>query len=155
MTQTNVPAPKVTVPCSSCGKLNRVNAGRLTHRPKCGSCGQPLQLDRPLALTDATFEKVVSGSDLPVVVDFYADWCQPCKIMAPLFDEIARERVGLAVIAKLDTDRQQQTAARFAIRGIPTTIAFVRGREVGREVGAVPKPRLSQLVDSALAAARP
>lgn len=153
MTETNVPDRKATLPCTSCGKLNRVRVERIRQGPRCGSCAQPLVLDRPLTLTDATFDQVVSGSDLAVVVDFYADWCQPCKIMAPLFDQIAREKAGLVVVAKLDTQRHQQTAARFAIRGIPTTIAFVRGAEAGREVGAVPKPRLSQLVETAIVGA--
>jgi thioredoxin 2 len=96
-----------------------------------------LALDHPLHLTDATFDRVVSGSDLPVLVDFYADWCGPCKMMAPSVDRLARESVGSALIAKLDTDASPRTSQRFQIRGIPTSIVFREGREATRQTGAV------------------
>src|SRR5690606_25401663 len=95
---------------------------------------------------DQDLERVVADSEVPVLVDFYADWCGPCKMMAPLLDELARERAGEVLVAKLDTDRNPTMAVRFGIRGIPTLIAFQGGREVSREVGAVPKPRLQALV---------
>jgi thioredoxin len=97
-------------------------------------------------VTDAGFERVVSGTTVPVLVDFYADWCGPCKMMAPLLDDIAREHRGTAVVAKLDTDRNQQTAARFGIRSIPTLIAFRDGREATREIGVVPKARIEAML---------
>jgi thioredoxin 2 len=141
--------PKATVTCIFCDTANRVDLTRVHDRPKCGKCGRPMLLDRPVRVTDADLERVVRDSDVPVLVDFYADWCGPCKMMAPLLDELARERAGNVLVTKLDTDRNQAMATRFAIRGVPTLIAFRGGREVAREVGAVPKPRLEALLASA------
>jgi thioredoxin len=103
-------------------------------------------LDRPVPLTDETFARTISEAQLPVLVDFYADWCGPCKMMAPFVDELARERQGTALIANLDTDRARLTAGRFDIRGIPTVIVFRHGAEVARQTGAVPKSGLEQLL---------
>ena len=141
--------PKATVSCPFCQTLNRVDLSRVNHRPKCGECGRPIVLDRPIQVSDQDLERVVHDSDVPVLVDFYADWCGPCKIMAPVLDELARERAGSVLVAKLDTDRNPAMAVRYAIRGIPSLIAFKGGREVAREVGAVPKPRLEALLDRA------
>jgi thioredoxin 2 len=138
---------KATVQCTSCGKLNRVDLARAQNRPKCGQCGRPILLDRPVPLSDASFDRVVADSSVPVLVDFYADWCGPCKMMAPVLDEFARERMGQLLVAKLDTDRNPAVAQRFRIASIPTLIVFRGGREVAREMGAVPKPRLAALVD--------
>jgi len=146
-------SPRATVACPFCRTLNRVDLGRVTDRPKCGECGRPILLDRPVQLSDAEFERVVADTEVPVIVDFHADWCGPCKVMAPLLDEIARERAGRVLVAKLDTDRNPATAKRFSITGIPTLIAFRDGREVAREVGALPRPRLDALIDGALAPA--
>ena len=139
-------APKATVSCPFCQTLNRVDLARVQDRPKCGECGRPILLDRPIRVGDQDLERVVKDSDVPVLVDFYADWCGPCKMMAPLLDDLARERAGEVLVAKLDTDRNPTMAVRYAIRGIPTLIAFQGGREVAREVGALPKPRLEALV---------
>lgn len=140
---------KATLACISCGKLNRIDLSLVSRLPKCGSCGSPIHLDKPASIDDRTMEKVVTGTDVPVLVDFYADWCGPCKSMAPQIEEMARAHSGRAVIAKLDTDRSPQMAGRFGIRGIPTLIVFSRGREVGREVGAVPRPTLEALLQKA------
>ncbi len=140
---------KATVACSSCGRLNRVDLARATAGPKCGACGRPIALDHPLPLSDATFDRVVGGSDVPVLVDFYADWCGPCKIMAPVLDSVAQARAGSVLVAKLDTDRNPAVARRFQIASIPTLIVFRGGREVGRELGAIPRPRLEALLDRA------
>ncbi len=134
------------VTCPFCGKLNRVNLDRISDRPKCGECGKPILLDRPIHVSDQDLERVVNGSDVPVLVDFYADWCGPCKIMAPQLDDLAHAHAGRVLVAKLNTDRNPVMPQRFRIRGIPTLIAFRQGREVGREVGAVPKPRLEALL---------
>jgi thioredoxin 2 len=147
---TSTETARVTVSCPSCSKLNRVKLSRLGDQPKCGSCGKAIRLDQPIALSDRDFERVVTGSEVPLLVDFYADWCGPCKVMAPHIEELARKHAGRALIAKLDTDRNQTTAQRFAIRGIPTLIVFRDGREVAREVGAVPKPRLEELLERQL-----
>ncbi|HEX8358945.1 MAG TPA: thioredoxin [Longimicrobium sp.] len=140
---------KATVACSSCGRLNRVDLARAGDRPKCGACGRPIALDHPLPVTDATFDRVVGGSDVPVLVDFYADWCGPCKIMAPVLDAVAQARAGSVLVAKLDTDRNPAVARRFQIASIPTLIVFRGGREVARELGAIPRPRLEALLDRA------
>jgi len=140
---------KATVPCGFCGTLNRVELGRIDAKPRCGECGKPLLLDRPVKVGDNDLEKVVAGTDVPVIVDFYADWCAPCKMMAPVLDAFARERAGRALVCKLDTDRSPTMAVRFAIRGIPTLIVFNGGREAARQTGAVPRQRLDALVDSA------
>lgn len=142
---------KATVSCPFCQTPNRVDLGRVQDRPKCGECGKPILLDRPIKVGDQDLERVVANSDVPVLVDFYADWCGPCKMMAPLLDELARDRVGEVLVTKLDTDRNPAMALRFGIRGIPTLIAFQGGREVAREVGAVAKARLQALVDRAAA----
>ena len=142
---------RATVRCASCGKLNRVDVARAADGPKCGQCGGAIRLDRALLLTDAEFARVVKDAEVPVLVDFYADWCGPCKMMAPLLDQLARERVGELLVAKLDTDRNPSTSMQFEIRSIPTLIVFRGGREVGRVMGAVPRQRLDALVSAALA----
>jgi thioredoxin len=107
-------------------------------------------LDRPFPLNDDTFARTIQDADVPVLVDFYADWCGPCKAMAPALDEIARSYQGRALVAKLDTDRAQRTAGAFDIRGIPTTIIFRSGKEVARQTGAMPKPMIAKMLDGAL-----
>jgi thioredoxin 2 len=139
------------VRCPFCLKLNRVDLARAAERPACGECSRPLLLDRPLAVTDADLERVVRETDVPVVVDFYADWCQPCKVMAPLLDELARVRLGELLVMKLDTDRNPAMSMKYGIRGIPTLIVFRDGGEFARETGAIPRQRLDRLIESALA----
>jgi thioredoxin 2 len=141
-----VSTAKATVSCPFCLTLNRVDLSRAGDRPKCGSCGKPILVDRPVRVSDADFERVIGGTTVPVLVDFYADWCGPCKAMAPVLDDLAAKRTGRLLVVKLDTDANPQTATRFGIRGIPTLILFRDGREAGREVGAVPRQRLEQLV---------
>lgn len=141
--------PRAAVPCPHCGRINRVDLARVRERPRCGECSRPLLLDRPVRLTGAAFDRVVSETEVPVLVDFYADWCGPCKVMAPLLDELADERAGEIVVAKLDTDRDRETAGRFGIRGIPTLIVFRDGREAARETGAIPRARIERLVAEA------
>ena len=134
MSSTDVGRP-VTVRCAFCGKLNRVDLNRVDAGPKCAECGRPIRLDRPLKVTDADFERVIDGASVPVIVDCYADWCGPCRMMAPTLDEFARATSGHVLVLKLDTDANPLTARRLGIKGIPTLIAFKGGREVRRHVG--------------------
>jgi thioredoxin 2 len=137
-----------TVACPFCQTLNRVDLARIEQHPKCGKCGKPILLDRPIAVSDATFDRVTSDTTVPVLVDFYADWCAPCKIMAPLLDDVARRKSGEVLVTKLDTDRNPATGMRFGIRGIPTLILFKQGKEVGRRVGAVPAADIEALLNA-------
>jgi len=137
---------RVTLSCPFCATLNRVDLARLDARPKCGQCGRPLLLDRPLAVTDQTFDRLIGDAEVPVFVDFYADWCGPCKVIAPILDDIARERMGELLVLKLDTDRNPGTMTRFGVRGIPTLILFAHGAEVARLTGAVPRAQIDALL---------
>jgi thioredoxin 2 len=135
-----------TLPCPSCGRFNRVDLGRAASSPRCGVCGTALRLDAPLPLGHAQLERVVRDAPVPVLVDFYADWCAPCRAMTPTLEAIARDHAGKALVAKVDSDRHPDAAIHYQVRGIPTLVAFREGREVGREVGAVPRPALEALL---------
>ena len=148
-TETNTNARKLTVRCQFCDTWNRIDAGKVTAGPKCGKCAKPILLERPITLTDDTFSRTISESDLPVAVDFYADWCGPCRMMAPAVDALAAHLQGKALVAKLNTDHSSRTTGGFNIRGIPTTIVFSGGKEVARQSGALPLESLKQLVAKA------
>ena len=152
MSGTATTSRKATVRCIFCSKLNRVDLSKVDQHPKCGECGRPILLDRPLPVTDQEFDRVIADAEVPVVVDFYADWCGPCKMMAPVFDDFAREQRGRALVIKMDTEQSPATPQRFGIRGIPTLIVFSGGREVARHVGAAPKARLEELLAKTAAA---
>lgn len=141
-----VTAGKATVPCPICGTLNRVELGRLEQRPKCGECGRPILLDRPQRVTQEVFDRVVRETDVPVLVDFHADWCGPCRVMAPVLDELANKRAGSVLVVKVDTDRAPALAEGYGIRGIPTLILFRQGREAERRVGLVKRAELDTLL---------
>jgi thioredoxin 2 len=130
-------AEPIHVVCPTCSTVNRVLPERVGPAAKCGRCKNPLFTGKPIELNDGNFDVHVGKSDLPVVVDFWAAWCGPCKMMAPHFERAAAEIEPAARLAKLDTEAAQQTAGRFGIRGIPTLIMFKRGREIARQSGAM------------------
>ena len=136
----------LTVPCPSCAKWNRIDASRVAAGPKCGACGTAIPLDRPLHLDDASFDRVIGATTVPVMVDFYAEWCGPCKMMAPAVDALARDVRGTALVAKLDTEAAPRTAQRFRITGIPTVIVFRGGKEATRKSGAMPLGALKGMI---------
>ena len=128
-------AKKLT--CLKCGQLNRVPFEKLTAGPKCGSCGAPLMPEKAVEVDPAILEKASRNDDLPLVVDFWAPWCGPCKMMAPEFDKAAKRLSGTARLVKLNTEAHQSSGARYNIRGIPTMVSFANGRESKRQSGAM------------------
>lgn len=135
----------VTIRCGFCGRRNRVDMTRVTARPRCADCGRPILLDRPRAVTAEEFHETVAEAGVPVLVDFHADWCGPCKVTAPMLDELAHRHQGRVLVLKVDTDRYPELAQQHGIRGIPTLLLFDEGREVRRHVGAANLAQLEQL----------
>ncbi len=123
--------------CPHCLAVNRVPDARLAEGPKCGQCGTPLLPGHPVELTAAGFDRFIAKAGLPVLVDFWADWCGPCKMMAPVFQQVAGELASQVRFAKVDTEAHPQVSMRHHIRGIPTLILFRNGAEVARTSGAL------------------
>lgn len=137
--------------CPHCATTNRVPEHRLSDRPRCGRCKQPLFSGAVQTLTSANIEAVINNNDLPVLVDCWAAWCGPCKQFAPVFAAAAGQFEPALRLAKLDTEQQPSIAARWQIRSIPTLILFRQGREVARLSGALSLPQLKQwLVQSGI-----
>jgi thioredoxin 2 len=131
-------AESLHIACPRCSAVNRVPALRAAEDPTCGRCGEALLAGQPVELDDSNFDAVTSKTELPVVVDFWAPWCGPCRTMAPAFEQAAAQMKGRALLVKVDSDRSPRTAGRFGIRSIPTLVRLDRGREVRRASGAVP-----------------
>ena len=139
--------------CTSCGGLNRVPAERLDSGPRCGRCKAPLDLSgEPQHLDDAGAQTLLDQSPVPVLIDFYADWCGPCRALAPTLRTLARQQAGKLVVIKVNTDRDQRLAGSLGVRGIPALYLYKGGRPVDQITGARPLSELSRWVAPHLAA---
>ena len=141
------------IQCPSCGATNRVPLEKIAQglQPNCGRCKRPLPLDtKPVTITDASFAASVERSPLPVLLDMWAPWCGPCRMVAPLIEELAVEMAGRVRVGKLNVDENPATAARFGVQSIPTLLVIKEGREIDRIVGAQPKAAIMQRLERAI-----
>jgi len=150
MPSSTAPSSSVHLSCPACGATNRVPVERLAEHPVCGKCKKPLFDGHPVALDDAGLARQIASTDIPVVVDFWAPWCGPCRSMAPHFERAAGLLEPQVRLAKVNTEEAQTTAQRLGIRSIPTLVMFQGGREVARQSGAMDANALVNWVRSNL-----
>ena len=134
------------IPCPQCGAVNRVPLAKVGdgRAPVCGRCKTRLPVGAPVTVTDATFAAQVEQAPVPVLVDLWAPWCGPCRMIAPVIDELAAELAGRVRFAKVNVDENPATASRFDVRSIPALLVMKGGREVDRIVGVVPKAEIAR-----------
>jgi thioredoxin 2 len=139
-------------PCPSCGGVNRVPADKVANHPTCGRCKAALPTEgAPILLDDDALARLIQASPVPVLVDFYADWCGPCRMLAPVLDQLARQHAGRLVVAKVDTERHQRIAGQLGVQGIPAVFLYVGGRVVDQGSGFQPLPAWQRMVGPHLA----
>lgn len=134
--------------CSACGATNRIPAKHLADTGRCGSCKTPLPpLSSPVDASAEVFEDVIQNARVPVLVDFWADWCGPCKMAAPEVAAVAKEMAGQLIVLKVDTEREERLAARYRVQGIPNFMVFRNGQSVQQRAGVMPRAQLRAWIE--------
>lgn len=137
----------ITLACPFCDALNAIDLARYADRPRCAECKKPFQLDRPFKVHERHFDTSVLEADVPVLVDFYADWCGPCVMMGPMIDEIARAMAGKTLVVKVNTDESPRVSQQYGIRSIPFFARFENGKVAASQVGAMDRRAMLKLAE--------